>query len=264
MKRWIMAAVVCLFAVGIGASAAPFWRKSDPAEAEKQRRDEAEIRLQRAEEYLRDIQKSDDESIPTELFNECRGIIIIRQYKAGFIIGGKGGRGVALLKDEKTGQWSAPAFISTAEGSIGWQIGGQSSDTILLVMNQEGVEMLLKTKFKIGVDASAAAGPVGRDASAKAGVKTALLAYSRSKGLYAGMSIEGGMMMLDGHAHGVMYGDEKISVNEILVKRTVAMPDAAKPLITALEEYSIAARIAVEKKKAAGPRKPVEPVNADK
>lgn len=252
MKKIILTVAV-LLAVIIPAQAGWYGRKktaeaSKPkaTTAETRQHKEAVIRLQRAEEYLREIQKTNDAAIPSELFAECRGIIILRQYKAGFIIGAKGGRGVALVKDEKTGAWSPPAFIATAEGSIGWQIGGQSIDTIFLVMNQEGVEMLLKTKFKIGVDASAAAGPVGRDASAKAGIKTALVAYSRSKGLFAGMSIEGGMLVIDGAAHEAMYGDAKATVNDILITRTYPMPKEAEGLIKALEEYSVIAKVDIE------------------
>ncbi len=153
--------------------------------------------IERAQEYLKDIMEAPDTAIPESLMESCHGVIILRQYKAGFVFGVKGGAGIVLVKDENTGEWSPPAFIKTGEGSFGPQIGGQSIDSIFLIMNKDGMEMLNKTKFKIGVDASAAVGPVGRDAEAKVGPGTAILVYSRAKGLYAGASFEGGILLSD-------------------------------------------------------------------
>lgn len=194
--------------------------------------------IERAQEYFEDIMKAPDTAIPEALMRKCHGVIIVRQYKAGFVFGVKGGVGIVLVKDKKTGQWSPPAFIKTGEGSFGFQIGGQLIDSIFLVMNEEGVEMLNKTKFKIGVDASAAVGPVGRDAEAKVSPGTAILAYSRAKGLYAGASFEGGLLLNDNTANENFYNMKNITFQDIIFKRKVNMPDEAKPLINLLGSYS--------------------------
>lgn len=194
-------------------------------------------RIERSKEYLDDVQEAPDKAIPVGLLSECKGVIIVKQYKAGFGIGVKGGTGLAMLRDEQ-GSWSPPVFISTGEGSIGWQIGGAAIDSVFLIMNDEGVDMLLKTKFKIGVDASAAAGPVGRDAEAKVGVGTAILVYSRAQGLYAGASFEGGLLLIDGDLNEDFYDVDDLSAKEILLEKKVEMPEEAKPLVNALNRYA--------------------------
>ena len=197
-------------------------------------------RIERAQRILIDLMPAPDTEIPTALFRECRGIIIVHQYKAGFILGGKGGGGLAMLRDEQTGRWSAPVFLNTGEISFGFQIGGQSIDSVFFIMNRQGVEMLLKTKFKIGVDASAAIGPVGRDVEAKVGPKTAILAYSRAKGLYAGATFEGGLIFVNGNINRAFYGEEHAKIRNILIDGAVAMPEEAKPLVRVLENYAAA------------------------
>ena len=192
-------------------------------------------RIERASNYLEEIMEVPDTSIPTALLESCKGIVIMRQYRAGFIFGVKGGVGVALKKDGKTGKWSAPTFVSNAEGSFGLQIGGQAIDAILLIMNKSGVESLLLTKFKLGVDASIAAGPVGRDAEAKVGPDTAFLVYSKAKGFYGGLTLEGGIITQDNSANKKFYGRE-VTVKEIF-KNEVDVPDKAKELIKTLEKH---------------------------
>ena len=194
-------------------------------------------RIQRAQEYLEDIMESPDTAIPESIMEGCKGIIILRQYKAGFIFGVKGGAGIALAKDKKTQEWSPPAFIGTGEGSFGFQIGGQSIDSIFLIMNKEGMEMLSKSKFKIGVDASAAIGPMGRDAEAKVGAGTAILVYSRAKGLYAGVSFEGGLLLSDKKANKNFYNVAGITIQDILFNNKVQMPEEAKPLVKLLNQW---------------------------
>jgi len=195
-------------------------------------------RITSAKNYLDDIMESPHMSIPEELLKECRGIAILRQYKAGFILGVKGGSGVVLVRDEKTKMWSPPAFVATAEGSYGFQIGGQAIDAILLVMNKDGLDMLLKSRFKIGVDASAAAGPVGRDVGAKISADTAILIYSRAKGAYLGVTFEGGVFVSDDKANEEFYGIKNIKVRDILFRNRVKMPEEAKPLIDTLMKYT--------------------------
>lgn len=195
-------------------------------------------RLTSAQEYLEELMADESTAIPKDLIKKCTGIIILRQYKAGLGFGVKGGAGIALVKDEKTGAWSAPAFVKNAEGSFGFQIGGQAIDSVFMIMNKNGMEMLNKSKFKVGVDASAAAGPHGRDAEAKVSVETSILVYSKAKGLYAGASFEGGFLIPDDAANEEFYGPKNSSLNEILFGAKVEMPEEAKPLIDVLKKYS--------------------------
>jgi lipid-binding SYLF domain-containing protein len=194
--------------------------------------------IERAQEYMKDIMEAPDTAIPESLMRKCKGIIILRQYKAGFVFGAKGGAGIVLVRDEKTREWSPPAFIKTGEGSFGLQIGGQSVDSIFLIMNKDGMKMLNKTKFKIGVDASAAVGPVGRDAEAKVSPGTAILAYSRAKGLYAGAAFEGGLLLSDNTANEKFYNVKNITLQDIVFNKKVNMPDEAKSLVDSLNNYS--------------------------
>ncbi|MCC8180016.1 MAG: lipid-binding SYLF domain-containing protein [Planctomycetes bacterium] len=173
---------------------------------------------------------------------QCYGIIIMRQYRAGFVVGVKGGDGVVLLHDPANRTWSAPGFVLSAEGSFGFQIGGQSIDAIILIMNHDGLNMRLQSRFQIGVDASAAAGPVGRDAAAKVGPGTALLTYSRSKGLYAGATFEGGALLNYDEFNEAMYG-RPVGLKDILIDQIVPFPPEAMPLVQTLQSYAVAASI---------------------
>ena len=193
-------------------------------------------RIDRSNDYLEDIMEIAETSIPSTLLKSCQGIIIMRQYNAGFVFGGKVGQGIALTRDIKTRKWSAPSFVASAEASFGLQIGGQMADAVILIMNRYGVESLLFTKLKVGVDASLAVGPVGRDAEAKVGPNTAFLVYSKSKGLYGGLTFEGGFISQDDRANKTFYG-KKISAREIFQNED-DMPDEAKELIRTLEKYS--------------------------
>ncbi len=192
-------------------------------------------RIERYSNYLAEVMEIPEIAIPSKLLKSCKGILIMRQYKAGFIFGVKGGAGVALKRDIKTDKWSAPTFVANTEGSFGFQIGGQAIDAILLIMNKSGVESLLKAKCKIGVDTSIAVGPAGRDAEAKLGPDTAFLVYSKAKGLYGGVSFEGGIITQDNRANKKFYG-RKVTVKEIF-KGEVDVPEEANVLINTLEKY---------------------------
>lgn len=225
MKQKGLAAILVIAAV-LCAGAAPAASRADVIR-----------RLDEFRQFFIDFQQAPDSAIPGDLLAECHGVIIMRQYKAGFVFGVRGGDGVILLHDRATRTWSPPAFVISAEGSFGFQIGGQAIDAIMLIMNRDGVDMLLKTRFKIGVDASAAAGPVGRDASAKVGPGTAILAYSRSKGLYAGMSFEGGALLNYNEYNRLLYGMD-VSLKNILFDHMVATPPEAYPIIETLQAYA--------------------------
>ncbi|MCM8777834.1 MAG: lipid-binding SYLF domain-containing protein [Candidatus Omnitrophica bacterium] len=195
-------------------------------------------RIRNAEYNLRYIMSSQDSSIPQQFLKDAYAIIFLKQYKGGFVIGAKGGNGIILAKNRKTGEWSPPAFMATAEGSFGLQIGGKVIDAILLVMNEEGLTLLLKSPVKIGGEISAAAGPVGRDVGVGAGLPaTGLFIYSRARGAFVGGSIEGGLIMCENEANKIFYGIEDITAREILLEGRVEMPKEAESLIKALKKY---------------------------
>ena len=149
-------------------------------------------RVNKASEAMREIMKMSDKSIPRDLLGKAKAIVVFPgAIKGAFIVGGQGGKGVAVRRIGRG--WSAPAFLNMAGGSVGLQIGGSKTDYVLLVMNDKGMKNLLADKFEIGGEGSVAAGPVGRTASAStnATLDAEILTYSRSKGLFAGISLKG-------------------------------------------------------------------------
>ena len=167
-------------------------------------------------DVLRDLTKVPEEGIPRDLLNRAEAIVVIPSLvKGGFIIGAKHGKG--LMSAKSSSGWSAPAVVKMTGGTIGWQIGVESVDLVLLVMNKGGIDQLLQDKFTIGGDLSVAAGPVGRNASAgtNAQANAGLLAYSRAKGLFAGATLEGAALHSDNDDNEAMYGRE-IGVKEIV------------------------------------------------
>ena len=193
-------------------------------------------RIERANNYLEEILEIPETGIPSTLMKSCQGIIIMRQYRAGFIFGAKAGVGVASKRDIKSGKWSPPTFVTSGEASFGLQIGGQAVDAVILIMNKSGLESLLLMKGKVGVNASIAVGPVGRDTDAKIGPDTAFLVYSKAKGLYGGLVFEGGAITQDNSANQTFYG-RKVTLKE-LFQNNVETPYEAKKLINTLEKYS--------------------------
>lgn len=195
-------------------------------------------RIRNAEYTLRYIMSSPDSEIPRQFLKDAYAIIFLKQYKGGFLLGAKGGNGIILAKNKQTGEWSPPAFMATAEGSFGLQIGGKVVDAILLVMNEEGLTLLLKSPVKIGGEISAAAGPVGRDVGVGAGLPaTGMFIYARARGAFIGGSIEGGLIMCDNEANKIFYGIEDITARQILLEGRVSMPKEAESLIKALKKY---------------------------
>jgi lipid-binding SYLF domain-containing protein len=195
-------------------------------------------RIKNSEDTIKYMMKSSDTAIPQYFLKDAYAVIFLKQYKAGFVLGAKGGNGIILAKDKKTGEWSPPSFISTAEGSVGFQIGGKVVDAILLIMNEEGLTLLLKSKLKIGGEVSAAAGPVGREAGVKAGLPaTGILIYSRARGAFIGASFEGGLIMTDDEANRMFYAVEDITAREILLEGRVDVPAEARSLIDLMKKY---------------------------
>lgn len=179
--------------------------------------------------------KESDKSIPAGLIRDCAAIAIIPDViKAGFVIGGRHGKGVLLVRT-KSGGWSDPAFIDIKGGSVGWQAGVQSADIVLVFRTPRGVENIAEGKFTLGADAGIAAGPLGRqaEASTDSAFKAEILSYSRSRGLYAGLSLQGSSLQEDRKANKKFYGAEA-TMEAIFAGRAGAAPAAAAKLKAAL------------------------------
>jgi SH3 domain-containing YSC84-like protein 1 len=196
-------------------------------------KDEAK-RLQNSAEVLQELHATPDKDVPQELWQKAECVVVIPNVKkAAFIVGGEYGKGVMSCR--QAGQWTAPAFMMLAKGSVGFQIGGQSTDLVLLVMNDNGMKHLLEDKVALGAEASLAAGPVGRDARAMtdAQLKAEILSYSRAQGLFAGIDLTGGVLKPDQDANENTYG-KGINTSKIVIDKTVAMPSEAEAFIRAL------------------------------
>ncbi len=184
-------------------------------------------RLQASAEVLQQIMDTPDKGIPEEVMNGAKCVVVVPHLmKGGFVVGAKHGRGVASCRTADKG-WSAPAFVSVGGGSFGLQIGVEGVDLVMLVMNEQGLQHLLSSKFQVSGEGSAAAGPVGRHASAGTDWKmnTELLTYSRSKGAFAGATIEGAVIEKDADSTTAIYGDNA-SFQSILSGSVPAPPDA--------------------------------------
>jgi len=178
------------------------------------------------------------ESIPKDLLSKSECVIVFPSVKKFAIgVGGSYGRGVITCRGgaKFTGGWSAPAMFALEGGNIGFQLGGQATDFVLLVMNEKGANSVMGSKVKLGADAAAAAGPKGRDAAAATDIvmNAEILSYSRSKGLFAGISLEGSTLRSDGGANENLYG-KKLSAKEIVREGKVKNPAAAGELISLL------------------------------
>jgi lipid-binding SYLF domain-containing protein len=170
--------------------------------------DEAQ-RISEAITVVTEIMDAGDQSVPQSIMQKAEGIAVFPSLlKGGFIVGGQRGRGILSARDPKTGAWSSPAFLTITGGSLGAQIGAQAVDLILVVQNRRGLEQLVSNQFKVGADASVAAGPVGRDASASTDIqmRAQILSYSRTRGLFAGVTINGATIRQDRDANDRFYG----------------------------------------------------------
>jgi lipid-binding SYLF domain-containing protein len=185
-----------------------------------------------------EIQQMPDKSIPTDLLEHCVGIAVFpATISGGLGIGGKYGQGIIMTRDVNSGKWSCPAVFTLAGGSIGWQIGGQATDVVLLFMSKSSVEGIIKGKIKLGVDASVAAGPVGRDAEAStSALLGGILSYSRTKGLFAGAKFEGVVITQHWDGNKALYGSA-LSAEDILLNNKGKMPRSAGKLLEILRAY---------------------------
>src|ERR1700752_180617 len=198
---------------------------------DKQKREQD--RLQNADLVMQEILKVPD-SIPQDLLDKARCVIVMPSVlKAAFVVGGSYGRGTMLCRTGKnfSGPWGAPAMYALEGGSVGFQIGGEAIDFVFLVMNNRGANSLLHSKVRLGADVSAAAGPIGRSASADtdAYMRSEILSYSRARGVFAGVSLEGSTLRPDKTANQRLYG-EPASAAEIVAKSEAAGPPAAHQL----------------------------------
>jgi lipid-binding SYLF domain-containing protein len=198
-------------------------------------------RVKDAGEVMKEILNIPDD-IPQDLLDKAECLVILPTVlKGAFGVGGSYGRGIMICRsgEHYTGPWGAPALYALEGVSIGFQLGGQSTDFVLLVMNPKGARSLLSSKVKLGADASAAAGPKGRTAEGATDVvmNAEILSYSRNKGLFAGISLEGSTLRSDGSANAKLYG-RKLSAKEIIVEHKVGVPACARPLVALLDSKS--------------------------
>lgn len=201
---------------------------------------DTEKRLLEAGLVLEEIMGTRDNEIPQSLLNKAECAVVIPGLKKGaFIFGGQYGRGFVTCRKKGGAGWSAPGAVRMEGGSFGLQIGGSEIDVIMLVMNTRGVERLLASKFTLGGDASVAAGPVGRTAKAEtdATMRAEILAWSRSRGVFAGISLQGATLRPDGGVNKEMYG-EKFEENKAIVESNLDAPQAGGKLLALLSKYS--------------------------
>jgi lipid-binding SYLF domain-containing protein len=201
--------------------------------------DNAAKRLQTAGVVFTEIMGTPDKSIPQDLLESSQCIVIVPgMKKAAFIIGGNYGKGFMLCRHASGLGWSAPAGMMVEGGSVGFQIGGSETDVIMLVMNKRGAEKLLSSKFTLGGDASVAAGPVGRTTSANTDAQfhAEILSYSRSRGVFVGISLDGATLRPDHDANAELYG-RKLT-NEQIVMGTIKSPASGAKLAAQLDKYS--------------------------
>ena len=200
-------------------------------------------RLNDASAVLGEIMDAPDKGIPDSILSGAHCVVVIPSFKKGaFVVGAQYGQGVATCRSPKG--WSAPVFVQLAGGSFGFQIGGQATDLILVAMNDQGLQAMLKNKFKLGADAAASAGPVGRNAQAGTDWKlnAEFLTWSRSKGLFAGIDLDGTVLSQNQDDTRTMYGDA-VPFGTIL-KGGVPTPEEARPFVRTVAKHFVAAKAA--------------------
>jgi lipid-binding SYLF domain-containing protein len=222
--KQLLAGFVMLFVL---AASVPAWAS-----------DESE-RAMKATEVLSEIMQIPENGVPDELMERAVAVAVIPHVvKGAFGIGGRYGKGLVSHRGSD-GKWSAPSYISIGGGSFGLQLGVEATDLVLVFTSSDGFKGLLEGKVKLGADAAVAAGPVGRKAEVGTDVllKSAVFSYSRSKGLFAGISLDGAAVTIDDSANKEVYG-KQVSGQDILLRNTVRMNDVVSPFVRALEKYS--------------------------
>ncbi len=226
MKRKIQFLLAALMMLGFVSSSAKADNRGDDID-----------RINNARQVFHELMATPDKAIPKDLLGSAKCIAIIPgEKKAAFIVGGNYGKGLATCRVGKA--WSAPVFLTLGGGSFGFQIGGSSTDIVMVFRNREGFQRLLSDKFKVGADATAAAGPVGRDASAATDLEmhAEILTYSRSRGAFAGVSLDGAVVEPDRSGDQALYG--KDVHREDIVGGKVGVPAEAKTFVAEIQRYA--------------------------
>jgi lipid-binding SYLF domain-containing protein len=225
------AGVACTIALAVTSLSA--FGESDKAKLDE--------RLTSARDVIDEVMATPDKGIPQSILAGASCVVVIPAYKKGaFVIGAQYGQGAATCRTPNG--WSAPVFVQLSGGSFGWQIGGQSTDLVLVAMNHNGLQDMLKNKFKIGGDAAATAGPVGRNAQAGTDWKlnSEFLTYSRSKGLFAGIDLDGTVLQQNNDDTRTFYGAD-LPFQTVLQGNQV-VPDDAKPFVRTVAKYFVVSR----------------------
>jgi lipid-binding SYLF domain-containing protein len=233
-KRWFKLGSFLLISLLV----LPFTGMADIQKVNYKAEDQYE-RAERAADVLQELTRTPEKGIPRELLDGAQGIAVIPHVlKGAFVIGGSWGKGLISVR-QRNGAWGTPIYVDITGGSFGFQIGGSATDLVLVFRNRRGVESLLSSKLKLGADASVAAGPVGRSAQASTDVKlnAEILSYSRSKGAFIGVALDGAVLSLDNSANEKVYG---MSGKQVIDNPRISSP-ATKPFSAALRQYSPAA-----------------------
>lgn len=228
VKKFTYSVVMVLGLVAYG------WAASGETERE---------RVKESGNVMKEILDAPDKGIPGSVLDGTKCVIVLPSVKKAAIgIGASYGRGVMTCRTgaDFKGPWSPPVMMASSGGSVGFQIGGQATDFVILVLNDSGARAMLKNKVKLGADASIAAGPVGRtsEASTNAAMNAQMLSYSRSRGVFGGVSLSGSTLRPDGDANNNLYG-EKVTSEQIINSQGITMPEEAKPLVDALTAATI-------------------------
>lgn len=227
MKRTTLIISVYIVALlGTGAALGATAKEEEPGA----------VRIAKAVVVLREMIDLPEEGLPSRLLEKCHGIAVIPGViKAAYGFGGQYGRGLVVIRNED-GTWSNPAFISLIGGSLGWQIGVQKADIVLVFKTAKSIDNIAAGKVTLGADLSVTAGPVGRSAEASTDLEmeAEIYSYSRSKGLFAGISIKGASIQIDKDADKAFYGDAGLTARDILYDRTLKAPEVVEDLKWAL------------------------------
>ena len=191
-----------------------------------------------AQDVLQQIMAIPEQAIPPALMNQAEGIVILPgMLRAGFVIGGRYGNGVLLVRDEQQ-RWSSPVFVTMAGGSLGWQVGAAATDVVLVFKSRRGIDDIFAGKITLGADAAIAAGPVGRQVEGATDItfKSEIYSYSRSRGLFAGIQVEGASLSVDHTANSLFYAHEGVTPQQVVRGEIHRQPAVAEALRTAVAE----------------------------
>lgn len=228
-----------------------------PAQSTDQSREDA--RLITATQVLDELRATPDQNVPDWLMQRAYGVAVIPEViKGAFVFGGRYGKGVLSVRDASSGRFSNPIFISLAGGSVGWQLGATSTDVVLVFVTQRSVERFAHGKFTLGADASVAAGPVGRQAEAAAGINAEIYSYSRSRGLFAGVALDGTAIAFDHKANNAYYHSDEVTTTEITGGKVSTRSESARRFLAAIAA-SASSSSGSEPSSAAAPATPSAP-----